>query len=93
MGFDGLSMKRITQFLPHGRVVDVGQLAPIRKSIVVATDPLDCLPLQESIVLARSLLHYSQIDDSLMPGLLEYGNCEVSFGSEIRLMSLYFCDV
>jgi len=93
MGFDGLGIQAIAQLLAHGRVIHIGQLAPVRKSIVVAADPLNRLPLQESIILPGCLFNSPQINHGFMPGLFENGNCEVSFGSEIRLMSFNFYDV
>jgi len=70
-------------------MVHIGQLAPIWETIVVTTNPLNCLLLQETIILSGSLLDSTEVYYSLMPSLSENCNCQISFGAELRLMSFY----
>jgi hypothetical protein len=69
-----LGPKGVVQLLPHRRVVDVRQLAPVGEAVLIGTDPLDRLLLQLAVVLPRRLLHHIEIDDGFVPGLLENGD-------------------
>lgn len=84
-----LSLQRLAQFLTNRRMVHISQLAPIWEPIVVTANPLDRLFLQETVVFPGGFLYPAKVYHSLVPGLSQNCNCQISFGAEVRLMSSY----
>lgn len=88
-----LAAQRIIELLSDRRMVNIGQLAPVRKSVVVAADPFNRLLLEQAVILPRGFLNTLQVNDCFVPGLPENGDCQVLLGSKIRLFSLYFVSI
>lgn len=88
-GSSTLEAQSVIQSLTYRRVVDIRQLTPVRESVVIAADPLNRLLLELAVILPGGLFDKPQVNRSFVPGLLEDGDCKVSFGAEVGLVSFY----
>ena len=79
----------IVQFLANRRMIDIRQLTPVGKSVVVASNPFDRFLLELAVILPGGFLHSSEVDYGFVPSLFENCDGEISLGAEVRLVTLY----
>ncbi len=65
------------EFFSHSLVINVSQFAPVGKSFLVTSDPLDSLLLEQPMIFPGGLLDIAQIEDRLMPRLTQNGDGQV----------------
>ena len=65
------------EFFPDSLVIDVSQFAPVGKSFLVTSDPLDSLLLEQPVIFPGGLLDIAQIEDCLVPRLAQNGDGQV----------------
>ncbi len=71
------------QPLTNGVGIDIGQPAPVGKAIIIAADPFNGLPFEQTVVFPGGFLDAVKIKHSFVPGLTQNRNRQVFLGPEI----------
>lgn len=54
-------------------MIDIGQLAPVGKTVIVAVNPFDGLLFETPVVVPGLVLNPAKVHDSFLPGLTKNG--------------------
>ncbi len=65
------------QPLANGVGIDIGQSTPIGKAIIIAADPFNGLPFEQTVVFPGGFLDAVQIKNGFVPGLTQNGHRQV----------------
>ncbi len=71
------------QPLTNGVGIDIGQSTPVGKAIIIAADPFNGLPFEQTVVFPGGFLDAVKIKHSFVPGLTQNRNRQVFLGPEI----------
>ncbi len=64
-----LTPQGVVKLLTNCRMIHIGKFAPIGKPFIVGGYPLDRLPLEKPVIVARGFFYGVQIENCFVPSL------------------------
>jgi len=72
-----------SQPFPNGVGIDISQFTPVGETLIITTDPLNGLPLEQAVVFSGGFLDAEKIKNGFVPGLTQNRNRQVFLGPKI----------